>query len=124
MGFVISVYYQMGASTISTDKGWFVFYRGVEGADADHRYHDGALLLSRKDPDKILYRSPRSVLMPESAAETTWVVNNGIFPCRPWANLMVSSLFTVAWVTVGSMGVLTICLPIQNQDDNFPPRDE
>lgn len=77
---------KVGAGTppILTGEGWLVFYHGVEGAgDADPKrtYHAGVLLLDLKDPSKILYRSPQPVLSPESAEETTGVVNNVVFPC-------------------------------------------
>ncbi len=77
---------KVGAGTppILTHEGWLVFYHGVEGtddADPDRRYHAGALLLDLKEPGKILYRSPRPVLSPQSAEETTGVVNNVVFPC-------------------------------------------
>jgi predicted GH43/DUF377 family glycosyl hydrolase len=76
---------KVGAGTppILTSEGWLVFYHGVEGtdnADPERRYHAGVLLLDLKDPAKILYRSPRPVLSPESAEETTGVVNNVVFP--------------------------------------------
>jgi 4a-hydroxytetrahydrobiopterin dehydratase len=61
----------VGTPPISTDEDPFVFYHGGEGADADHRYHARTLLLDREDLDKILCRSPRSMLLPGSAAETT-----------------------------------------------------
>jgi predicted GH43/DUF377 family glycosyl hydrolase len=77
---------KIGAGTppILTGEGWLVFYHGVEGAsesDPDRRYHAGVLMLDLDDPGKILYRSPRPVLSPESAEETTGVVNNVVFPC-------------------------------------------
>lgn len=77
---------KVGAGTppILTEEGWLVFYHGVEGAsesDPHRRYHAGVLVLDLDDPGKILYRSPRPVLSPESAEETTGVVNNVVFPC-------------------------------------------
>ncbi len=77
---------KVGAGTppILTGEGWLVFYHGVEGAgddDPERRYHAGVLLLDPDDPGKILYRSPQPVLSPESAEETTGVVNNVVFPC-------------------------------------------
>ncbi len=77
---------KVGAGTppIPLSEGWLVFYHGVEGngdADLERRYHVGVLLLDLQDPSKILYRSPRPVLSPESAEETSGVVNNVVFPC-------------------------------------------
>ncbi len=76
---------KVGAGTppVLTQEGWLVFYHGVQGsgdADPERRYHAGALLLDQNDPCKILYRSPRPVLSPESAEETTGIVNNVVFP--------------------------------------------
>jgi predicted GH43/DUF377 family glycosyl hydrolase len=73
-----------GTPPIPTGRGWLVFYHGVEGTgddDPDRRYHAGALLLDLNDPGRILYRSPRPVLSPESDEERTGVVNNVVFPC-------------------------------------------
>jgi predicted GH43/DUF377 family glycosyl hydrolase len=77
---------KVGAGTppLLTEEGWLIFYHGVEGAsedDPDRRYHAGVLMLDLDDPGKILYRSPNPVLSPESAEETTGVVNNVVFPC-------------------------------------------
>lgn len=77
---------KVGAGTppILTSEGWLVFYHGVEGssdADPERRYHAGVLLLDKKDPGTILYHSPRPVLSPESAEETSGIVNNVVFPC-------------------------------------------
>jgi len=77
---------KVGAGTppILTQEGWLVFYHGVEGTgddDPERRYHAGVLLLDLDDPGKILYRSPRPVLSPESDEEKTGVVNNVVFPC-------------------------------------------
>jgi predicted GH43/DUF377 family glycosyl hydrolase len=77
---------KVGAGTppIPTGQGWLVFYHGVESsgdAEMDRRYHAGALLLALEDPGEIRYRSPWPVLSPESADETTGVVNNVVFPC-------------------------------------------
>lgn len=72
-----------GTPPIRAADGWLTYYHGVEGRaddDPDRRYHAGALLLSLDNPAQVVYQSPRPVLSPESADETTGVVSNVVFP--------------------------------------------
>ncbi|HMA33127.1 MAG TPA: glycosidase [Chloroflexia bacterium] len=72
-----------GTPPIRTPHGWLTFYHGVEGrADADpqRRYHAGALLLDLADPARVRYQTPTPVLSPLTAAETSGVVANVVFP--------------------------------------------
>ena len=138
---------KVGAGTppIRTAEGWLVFYHGVEGTgddDPERRYHAGVLLLDVDDPGKILYRSPRPVLSPESDEEKTGVVNNVVFPCG--AVVSPSGLIEVYYgmgdraiglattqlpgSRVGAadryqIGLATTPLPDPNQDDDFAPKD-
>lgn len=142
---------KVGAGTppIPTEGGWLMFYHGVEGAgdlDPERRYHAGVLLLDRKDPGKILYRSPRPVLSPESAEETTGVVNNVVFPCgavvQPdgqievyygmgdraigLATTRLPDLKPGNWVGAGDryqIGLATTHLPDPKQDDDLASKN-
>jgi predicted GH43/DUF377 family glycosyl hydrolase len=55
-----------GASPIKTSEGWLEIYHG---ADADHRYCLGALLLDLEKPWKVLARSEEPILQPTAAYE-------------------------------------------------------
>ena len=72
-----------GTPPLRTPQGWLTFYHGVEGradSDPDRRYHAGALLLDLADPARVVYQSPVPVLSPATAAETSGVVSNVVFP--------------------------------------------
>src|SRR5437868_2936949 len=66
---------------------WLVLYHGVSGRIAEGagmprrvRYCVGALLLDGRDPRRVLYRSARSLLVPQVAAEREGVVPRVVFP--------------------------------------------
>ena len=53
-----------GAPPILTDKGWLLLYHAIDKKDSN-KYKVGAMLLDRKDPTKILFRSPQPILEPD-----------------------------------------------------------
>lgn len=65
-----------GASPIKTNEGWLEIYHG---ADADHRYCLGALLLDLSDPSKVLARSEEPLMEPKAAYERTGFFGNVVF---------------------------------------------
>ena len=65
-----------GAAPIKTDRGWLAIYHG---ADDNHRYCLGALLLNLKDPTKILARSEEPIMEPSTEYEKHGFFNNVIF---------------------------------------------
>lgn len=65
-----------GASPIKTDKGWLEIYHG---ADENHRYCLGALLLDLNDPTKVLARSEEPIMEPNAAYEQTGFFGNVVF---------------------------------------------
>jgi beta-1,2-mannobiose phosphorylase / 1,2-beta-oligomannan phosphorylase len=76
-----------GTPPIRTSHGWLMIYHGVAGKileGVDHqphvRYSAGALLLDIDDPRKIVYRSPTSLLSPETEEERAGIVPNVVFP--------------------------------------------
>jgi predicted GH43/DUF377 family glycosyl hydrolase len=75
-----------GAPPLLTKHGWLVVYHGVhelEGSTAEKPklcYSAGVMILSEKDPQTILYRSPDPVLIPELPAETIGTIANVVFP--------------------------------------------
>lgn len=65
-----------GAAPIKTEAGWLEIYHG---ADAQHRYCLGAVLLDLNDPGKVLARSIEPLLKPEAEYETKGFFGNVVF---------------------------------------------
>lgn len=65
-----------GCAPIKTHKGWLAIYHG---ADANHRYCLGALLLDLKDPSIVIGRSNKPIMEPDEAYEQTGFFGNVIF---------------------------------------------
>jgi len=65
-----------GASPIKTNEGWLELYHG---ADFNHRYGIGAVLLDINDPSKVLARSEKPILEPETEYEKCGFFGNVIF---------------------------------------------
>ena len=70
---------RIGASLvpIRTDDGWLEIYHG---ADRMNRYGMGAMLLDAGDPSKVLARSTRPVMVPESPYEHDGFLHDVVFP--------------------------------------------
>jgi beta-1,2-mannobiose phosphorylase / 1,2-beta-oligomannan phosphorylase len=65
-----------GAAPIRTREGWLEIYHG---ADEDHRYCLGALLLDLKDPSIVLARSEQPFVVPSAPYELTGFFGNVVF---------------------------------------------
>ncbi|HRJ71983.1 MAG TPA: glycoside hydrolase family 130 protein [Terrimicrobiaceae bacterium] len=65
-----------GCAPIRTERGWLTIYHG---ANADHRYCLGALLLDLANPEIVLARSKHPVMEPEAPYETCGFLGNVIF---------------------------------------------
>ena len=65
-----------GASPIKTDAGWLEIYHG---ANSDHRYCLGALLLDIADPSKVIARSEQPIMEPIMEYEKTGFFGNVVF---------------------------------------------
>jgi Predicted glycosylase len=65
-----------GAAPIRTDRGWLAIYHG---ADANHRYCLGALLLDLEDPSIVLGRSEQPIMEPTAPYETTGFFGHVVF---------------------------------------------
>lgn len=70
-----------GPIPIETSEGWLLFYHGVSGTANGLVYSIGAALLDLADPAKVLHRSSRYLLTPETDYETRGFVPNVCFPC-------------------------------------------
>jgi beta-1,2-mannobiose phosphorylase / 1,2-beta-oligomannan phosphorylase len=75
-----------GTPPVLSRHGWIILYHGVsnvaasDSKDCKLRYSAGVMVLSRKHPQEILYRSAQPVLTPESAQESNGTVSNVVFP--------------------------------------------
>lgn len=65
-----------GAAPIKTKDGWLEIYHG---ADYNHRYCLGALLLDLNDPSKVLARSKDPIMEPNAEYEQTGFFGNVVF---------------------------------------------
>lgn len=65
-----------GGAPIRTDEGWLEIYHG---ANHEHRYCLGALLLDLNDPSKVLARSEEPIMEPIADYEQTGFFGNVVF---------------------------------------------
>jgi beta-1,2-mannobiose phosphorylase / 1,2-beta-oligomannan phosphorylase len=65
-----------GAAPIETSEGWLEIYHG---ADANHRYCLGALLLDINDPSRVIARSFQPIMEPVLDYEQTGFFGNVVF---------------------------------------------
>ncbi|WP_295128999.1 glycoside hydrolase family 130 protein [uncultured Chitinophaga sp.] len=65
-----------GAAPIKTAKGWLEIYHG---ANEDHRYCLGALLLDLNDPSKVIARSDEPIMIPTADYELTGFFGKVVF---------------------------------------------
>ena len=65
-----------GAAPIKTEAGWLEIYHG---ADAQHRYCLGAVLLDLNDPSIVLARSEEPLFEPVASYEQTGFFGNVVF---------------------------------------------
>jgi len=73
-----NVFVEAGPPPIKTDKGWLVFYHGINDAI---QYHLGFVLTDLNDPTKILYRSEEPLFGPKEGHELSGMVD--IIPGMP-----------------------------------------
>lgn len=68
----------IGAQPIETEKGWLLFYHGIDNKNI---YRLGIMFLDHDDPRKVIYRSTNPVLEPEKDYEKTGFIPNVVFTC-------------------------------------------
>lgn len=68
----------IGAPPIETEKGWLLFYHGVDQANV---YRLGIMFLDTDDPTKVLYRSSEPVFEPVAEYEKHGFIPNVVFTC-------------------------------------------
>ncbi len=71
-----------GSPPIKTKKGWLVIYHGVEGSFKKRVYRAGSFLLSLKNHEKVLARTPRNkaFIEPLKPYEKKGYLSNVVFP--------------------------------------------
>ena len=71
----------LGPPPLPTPDGWLILYHGVRGTAAGAIYRVGLALLDRRNPARVLARSPAWVFGPEAPYERSGDVGNVVFPC-------------------------------------------
>ncbi|MGH7738157.1 MAG: glycoside hydrolase family 130 protein [Candidatus Tyrphobacter sp.] len=77
---------RVGAGTppVRIAEGWMSLFHAVDlvkgGTKPKFRYCAGLVIHDAKRPDRVLYRSPQPVLVPEDRAERRGIVDNVVFP--------------------------------------------
>jgi predicted GH43/DUF377 family glycosyl hydrolase len=75
-----------GTPPIRVPEGWLIIYHGVTKGEAPPggrvpvRYVAGAMILDPQDVSRVLFRSVRPLLEPESKEEREGIVDNVVFP--------------------------------------------
>ncbi|HVA97171.1 MAG TPA: hypothetical protein VND99_05950 [Candidatus Acidoferrales bacterium] len=69
-----------GAPPMKTKDGWLLIYQSV-GYQDPGRYKIGAMLLDKKDPTKVLYRTNNPILSPEEHYENGGFKAGVVYPC-------------------------------------------
>lgn len=96
---------KIGGSTppLPHPKGWLVLYHGV---DAKGAYHVGAMMLDRRDPTRVIARTPRPILSPETDFEWKGLYPHGVV--FPTGNVVVDGrLFVYYGCADKCIGVAT-----------------
>lgn len=102
-----------GAPPLLTPHGWLLIYHGVAHRSGHFRYSAGAVLLDRGDPQRVLYRTGRPILMP-GADDQLGVVPDVVFPTAvdQRADLGTPNRVDVYYGMADSrIGVATLTLP-------------
>lgn len=78
---------KLGAGTppVRIAEGWMSIFHAVDVVDASSykpklRYSAGLMIHDYEQPHRIIYRSPKPVLAPESESEVRGIVDNVVFP--------------------------------------------
>lgn len=72
-----------GTPPIRTRDGWLSFFHGVDVVDRSGPslyYGAGVVVSALDEPNRVLYRSPEPVLVPETLSERFGTVNDVVFP--------------------------------------------
>ncbi|MBN1670038.1 MAG: glycosidase [Kiritimatiellae bacterium] len=98
-----------GVTPIETECGWLVLYHGVKGMVSGPIYRVGAVLLDRENPARMIARSRRWFLGPETSYERLGDVGNVVFPCGGFVR--GSELWVYYGAADSSVCLATISVP-------------
>jgi predicted GH43/DUF377 family glycosyl hydrolase len=65
-----SAYVEMGPAPIRIDRGWLVFYHGIDNFGPQRIYRLGAAVVSPEDPEEVVWRCSKPILEPQKKYET------------------------------------------------------
>lgn len=68
-GYFDSGYIEMGPPPILTKQGWLIIYHGIDSRKSNRVYRLGAVLVSREEPTKIIWRCAKPILEPTELFE-------------------------------------------------------
>jgi predicted GH43/DUF377 family glycosyl hydrolase len=111
-----------GTPPVMTRHGWLILYHGVSNIATsgsglcELQYSAGVMVLSAEHPERILYRSPRPVLTPNSAAEREGTVSDVVFPTGidRRDDLGAPERFDIYYgMADNRIGVARLCIPEQ-----------
>jgi predicted GH43/DUF377 family glycosyl hydrolase len=71
---------EIGASPVKTKDGWLLIYYGVDDRN-DSQYKIGAMLLDLNEPHKVLARTRKPILIPDTHYENEGHKAGISFPC-------------------------------------------
>lgn len=74
-GYFDEGYVEMGPPPLLTDRGWLVFYHGIDRTDAERTYYLGAALFRSDDPLKLIWRCTQPVMAPSEAYERSGLID-------------------------------------------------
>jgi predicted GH43/DUF377 family glycosyl hydrolase len=69
-----------GAPPVRLPYGWVLPYHAVSATNGQVRYCMGVAILDLERPSRVLYRTPRPILEPQTEYECHGLVNNVVFP--------------------------------------------
>lgn len=70
-----------GAPPLKTKDGWLLIYYATCDQEGASRYMIGAMLLDLNDPTKVLYRSKKPILCPDTHYENVGFKAGVVYPC-------------------------------------------
>ena len=100
-----------GGPPIEVEEGWLIIYHG---ATEENVYSLGAMLLDKNNPEKVLRRTKRTILIPSQSYELNGFVNNVVFTCGHTVNADTIRIYygaadeTTAFVEMSIKEILNI----------------
>lgn len=74
-GYFDQAYVEMGPPPFKTEKGWLVFYHGINRLDNGRTYCIGAALFDLSEPTKVIWRTSKPLIEPTEAYEVLGLID-------------------------------------------------